>query len=66
MKLCSIVGYYRFLLFDLTRILIEGSVNGFYSLIIINYGTTYNLSFWYHTNKYINVLNYTVQFRPGV
>ena len=37
-KLCSVVGYYRFLLFDLSRILIECSVNGFYSLIIINYG----------------------------
>ena len=45
-KLCSVVGYYRFILFDRSRILIECSVNGFYSLIIINYGTTYNLSFW--------------------
>ena len=63
--LCSVVGYYRFLLFDLSRKLIECSVNWFYSLIIINYGTTYNVSFWYHTTKYINVLNYALQFRPG-
>ena len=41
-------------------------VNGFYSLIIINYGKTYNLSFWYHTTKYINVLNYALQFRRGI
>ena len=27
-KLCSIVGYYRFLLFNLSRKLIECSVNG--------------------------------------
>ena len=60
-KLCSVVGYYRFLLFDLSRKLIECSVNWFYSLIIINYGTTYNVSFWYHTTKYINVLNYALQ-----
>ena len=33
-KLCSVVRYYRFLLFDLSRILIiECSVNGFYSLL---------------------------------
>ena len=63
-KLCSVVGYYRFLLFDLSRKLIECSVNWFYSLIIINYGTTYNVSFWYHTTKYINVLNYALQFDP--
>ena len=65
-KLCSVVGYYRFLLFVLSRILIKCSVNGFYSLIIINYGTTYNLSFWYHTTKYIQVLNFSLQFRPGI
>ena len=64
-KLYSVVGYYRFLLFELSRKLIECSVNWFYSLIIINYGTTYNVSFWYHTTKYINVLNYALQFRPG-
>ena len=29
-------------------------------LIIINYGTTYNLSFWYHTTKYISLLNYAL------
>ena len=62
-KLCSVVGYYRFLLFYLSRILIECLVNGFYSLIIINYGATYNLSFWYYTTKYINVLNHAQQFR---
>ena len=32
-KLCSVVGYYRFLSFDLSRLLIECSVNGFYSLL---------------------------------
>ena len=39
MKLCSVAGYYRFLLFDLSLILIACSVNGFYSLIIVNFGT---------------------------
>ena len=53
-KLCSVVGNYRFLLFDLSRKLTECSVNGFYLLIIIKYSTTYSLSFWYHTTKYIN------------
>ena len=48
-KLCSVVGCYRFLLFDLSRKLIECSVNGFYFLININNGTTYKLSFWYQT-----------------
>ena len=66
MKLCSVVGYYRFLLFDLSRISIECSVNWFCSLIIINYGITYNISFWYHTTKYLNVFNYALQFRPGI
>ena len=67
-KLCSVVTYYRFLSLDLSKILInvECSVNGFYLIIIINYGTTYNLSFWHHTIKYINVLNYALQFRPGI
>ena len=32
-KLCAVVGYYRFLLFDLSGILIECLVNGFF----INY-----------------------------
>ena len=41
-KLCSVGGYYRFLSFDLSRILIECSVNEFYSLVIINYGTKNN------------------------
>ena len=109
--MCSVVEYYRFLLFDLSGILIECSVNVFYSLIIINYGTTYKLEFWCHTTEYIqersqpgnevyakcgkgpnwvldkalveydvyalaylrigsyapdiNVLNFTLQFRPG-
>ena len=36
-----------------------------FSLIIINYGTTYILSFWYHATKYINVLNFSLQLRPG-
>ena len=47
-KLCSVVGKYRLILFDLSQILKECSVNVFYSLIIINYGTIYNLSFWYY------------------
>ena len=59
-KLCSVVGYYRFLFFNRSRILIEFSVKGFDSLIIINYGTKYNLSFWYHTTKYINVLKFSL------
>ena len=53
-------------IWSFTKILLEFSVNGFYSLIIITYGTTYSLSFWYHTTKYINVLNYALQFRPGI
>ena len=40
-----------------SRKLIECSVNGFYSLIIINYGTTYNLSFWYHTTSETTLYN---------
>ena len=37
-------------------------------IIVINYGTTYNLSFWNHTTKYmcINVINFSLQFRPGI
>ena len=34
--------------------------------LIINYGTTYNLSFWYHTTKYINVLNNALQYSDQV
>ena len=59
--------YYRFLLLDLSRKLIEWSVNGIYSLITINYGTTYNPSFLIsYYKKYINVLNYALQFRQGI
>ena len=47
-KLCSVVEYYRFLLCDYTNI--DGVFGQWvYSLIIINCGTTYNLSYWYRT-----------------
>ena len=49
-KLCSVVDIYRFLLLELSRILLEYSVNGFYPLIIINYSSTIIL--WYHLVSY--------------
>ena len=54
------------IIWSFLRVLIECSVNGFYSWIMINYDNTYNPSFWYKTTKYINVLNYVLQFRPGI
>ena len=46
-KLCSVVGYYRFLLFDLSRKLIFRVFSQWvkYSWIMINYDNTYNPSF---------------------
>ena len=66
-KILSIICIKRNVLYSY-YLIIECSVNGFYrySLIIINYGTTLNLSFWYHTAKYINMLNYALQFKPDI